>query len=228
MGPSRLSIAVAAAAALALSPAAAGASAATAGVATSTVAKSSRPEARYGERGQITATVKALKLGSGTPTGEVEFTVDGGYVGNVPLVSGKAALPLEWIYNGYSPGPHSVVANYLGEGVFEASSSAPVTQTLIGRTSEATSTITLDEKGRPTFSPNRFSLRFQEPFSCNVGIHNETPNAYQVLYGTPGTWKALKYVIPAGGYGGFGAGMEGTTAYFTVRGAANYVAIRCT
>lgn len=227
MRPTRLSIAAGAAALLALGVSAAGASAATAALPTSTVAKSSRPEARYGDPGQITATVRALKAGAGTPTGEVEFTVDGETIyPNVALTAGKAALPLAWMYY-YGVGPHTVVAHYLGESGFEASTSAPVTQMLVGRTEEASSTLTLNENGKYVFSPTAFSLRYQEPLGCNVAIHNTTPNAVGVLYGYPGTWKALKYAIPAGATRSVGVGAEGVNGYFTVSGASNYIKIAC-
>ena len=171
---------------------AAGALAAATPVPTSTVLKSSRPEAHYGDAGQITATVKAFKAGAGVPTGTVEFLVDGLALSTAALSNGKATLPLAELYPSFGVGTHTVVANYLGEGSFQASSSAAIAQTLIGRTTEAASTLALNEKGAPVFSPNAFSLRYQEPFSCNVAIHNETPNTYQLLYGTPGSWKALR------------------------------------
>lgn len=43
----------------------------------------------------------------------------------------------------------------------------------------------------------------------------------------PGSGKALRYVMPAGGTGGLGVGLENLTGYFTVRGATNYVRIHC-
>lgn len=230
MRPSRplIILAAAIAAMLALGAGAAAASAAEA-QATTTTLKSSRPEARYGDPGQITAIVKATRARAGIPTGNVEFLVDGEMLTTVALdPTGRAVLPLAELYPSYGVGPHTITAGYLGEGGFAPSSSAPLTETLIGRASEASTAIKLNEKGAPYFSPRSFTLRYQDPFSCNVAIHNETSSAYQVLYGTPGNWKALKYVIPAGGTGGFGVSLENFTGYFTVRGAANYVAIRCT
>ena len=195
---------------------------------TTTTLKSSRPEARYGDPGQITAQVKAAKAKAGIPSGSVEFLVDGEALATVPLdASGRAVLPLAELYPSFGVGPHTLRASYLGDATFAPSSSTPLTETLVGRTSEASATLGLNEKGAPTFSPSSFSLRYQDPFSCNVAIHNETANAYQVLYGTPGSWKALRYVIPAGGTAGVGVGLEGSTGYFTVRGAANYVRIHC-
>ncbi|HXD53955.1 MAG TPA: Ig-like domain-containing protein [Solirubrobacteraceae bacterium] len=196
--------------------------------ATTTTLKSSRPEARYGDPGQITAQVKATRARAGVPSGSVEFLVDGEALTTVTLdASGRAALPLAELYPSFGVGPHAVTASYLGDATFAPSSSAPLTETLVGRTSEASATLSLNEKGAPYFSPSSFNLRYLDPFSCNVQVHNETANAYQVLYGTPGSWKALRYVIPAGGTGGFGVGLEGSTGYFTVRGAANYVRIHC-
>ena len=195
---------------------------------TTTTLKSSRPEARYGDPGQITALVKATKAKAGVPTGSVEFSVDGEALTTAPLdANGKAVLPLSELYPSFGVGPHTVAARYEGDGTFAPSTSTPLTQTLIGRTSEASTTLALNEKGAPYFTPSSFSLRYQDPFSCNVQVHNETASSYQVLYGTPGNWKALRYAIPAGGTGGFGVGLENFTGYFTVRGAANYVRIHC-
>jgi hypothetical protein len=208
------------AAALAAEPAASVAS-----VPTSTALRSSHPEAHYGDAGQIVATVKASPAKAGIPTGSVEFLVDGEALASEPLgPTGKAVLPLAELYPSFGVGSHTVSANYLGDGAFAASASSQITQTLIGRTSEAASALTLNEKGEPVFSPSSFSLRYQEPFGCNVAIHNETPNGYQVLYGTPGNWKALRYEIPAGGTG---VSLENFTGYFTVRGAANFIRIHC-
>ena len=202
---------------------------AAAGTLSSTISvKSSRPEAHYGDPGQITATVKAAKAGAGVPSGEVEFLIDGTLLWSETLeAKGKATIPLSFIYGGFPPATYTITAAYTGDEKFAPSTSTTITQTLIGRTSEAVSALTLNEKGAPVFSPKAFSLRYQDPFSCNVAIHNETPNAYQVLYGTPGSWKALRYVIPANGVAGVGVGLEHFTGYFTVRGAANYIRIAC-
>ena len=96
--------------------------------ATRTTLKSSRPQAHYGDAGQLTATVRSTAA-AGTPTGIVEFLVDGSSVGSVALdTTGHASLPLSEIYPSLAPGAHSVVAAYQGEGVFEGSVSVPLQQ----------------------------------------------------------------------------------------------------
>lgn len=93
----------------------------------------------------------------------------------------------------------------------------------------AVSTITLNAKGRPSFSPSVFRLRLNSPAGCDVTVVNATPNALAMTYGTPGAWKRLPFgALPAGASRGVGVGIAPFTGYFSVMGAANHVAVRCT
>ncbi|MGO8747426.1 MAG: beta strand repeat-containing protein [Thermoguttaceae bacterium] len=73
----------------------------------------------------FTATVSAAAPGSGTPTGEVAFQVDGNPPTDMSLVGGSASLVLG---NSLSAGTHVLTATYLGDSNFTAS--APFTLTL--------------------------------------------------------------------------------------------------
>lgn len=79
----------------------------------------------FGESTSFTASVAATN-GTGTPTGTIQFTVDGNPFGApVALVAGSAtSAPTSSL----AAGPHSVGAAYSGDGNFLASSAAPKTQ----------------------------------------------------------------------------------------------------
>ena len=76
----------------------------------------------YGQAVTFTATVTAQ---SGTPTGNVTFTLDGGTPVTVPLTNGQATFTLSLL----SPAAHTVVVTYAAQGGF-AAGSASLTQTV--------------------------------------------------------------------------------------------------
>jgi hypothetical protein len=77
-----------------------------------------------GQATTFTATVDVPAPGAGTPTGGVQFTVDGAPFGPaVQLSGGTATLTTSSL----PPGNHTVVATYNGNADFETSSSASVT-----------------------------------------------------------------------------------------------------
>jgi large repetitive protein len=87
----------------------------------------------YGQSGSVTATVKAVSPGTGTPTGTIIFTVDGNPGQPVALSSGKAAMPLA----GLTAGTHQITATYSGDQDFLAAASAALTQ-MVSQASTAT------------------------------------------------------------------------------------------
>ncbi len=191
---------------------------------------SSKPNANYGDAGNVTATVKAVAPATGVPTGTVDFSIDGGWYWTAPLDSrGKAVLPLADIYPAYYPGTYSITATYSGDVNYTASTTlTAIAQTLIGISTPPVTTISLNTKGQPSFSPTSFRLSSANPVGCNVTITNNTSSAVALLYGTPGSWKRLPGgVIAAGASGGVGVGLSNFTGYFSAMGAANYVAIHC-
>jgi hypothetical protein len=190
---------------------------------------SSSPTADYFKAGNITATVKSVAPAPARPTGSVEFLVNG-WFWSAPLDStGKATLPLSEVYPSFYPGSYSVTASYSGSADFNGSTTpTAITQTLVGISAPPVSTISLTAKGQPVFTPSSFKLSSANPVGCNVAITNSTPIGVGLLYGTPGLWKVLPGGgIAAGGTGGVGVGLSNFTGYFTVRGASNYVAVKC-
>lgn len=216
---------------IAVGPAgAAGASAVTTPVATTTKLVSSRPLANYGNAGAITATVKSLTTGAGVPTGTVDFSIDGGWYQSVPLDAvGKARLPLADIYPAFFPGPHQVTASYSGDATHDPSEAAAITQTLVGISTAPVSTISLNSRGLPVFTPRTFTLSSVNPVGCNVLLFNNTPSTVLLAYGTPGSWKRLPFgAVGPGQYGSVGVGIAPFTGYFTTTAnLANYVTIHC-
>lgn len=87
--------------------------------ATSVSATSSSSPSVTGEQVTFTAVVAAVGPGAGTPTGTVQFTVDGEPLGGpVALTDGGATSPAIAL----RPGSHPVVAAYSGDGDFSGSS----------------------------------------------------------------------------------------------------------
>jgi hypothetical protein len=191
---------------------------------------SSKPTAEYGQAGKVTATVKPVGSAPLKPTGSVEYFIEEGWFLTALLnTQGKATLTLAEIYPSFLPGTVSITASYSGDENFNPSTTtSPLAQTLVGTTETPVSTITLNEKGQPVFTPSSFKLRSASPVGCNVTIKNDTALGFGLLYGTPGNWKGLPGGgIAAGGLKGVGVSLEHFTGYFTVRNAANYVKIKC-
>ena len=94
--------------------------------ATELTLKSSRNPAPFGASVTLSATVKVLPPGTGTPTGTVTFLEGGTPVATVPL-SGKVA---KYSPKGLSPGTHEFQAVYSGDVNYQASESAPLSQTI--------------------------------------------------------------------------------------------------
>lgn len=198
--------------------------------ATTTSITSSHQTANYGDAGSITARVKPTAPANAIPTGSADFFVDGGYYWTAPLdATGKAVLALADLYPAYYPGSYSVTATYSGDGEFTGSTTqTPLVQTLVGISAQPVSTVTLNAKSQPAFSPTSFSMSSVNPIGCNVTITNDTPNTLALLYGTPGSWKRLPGgAIAPGASGGFGVSIGNFTGYFTALGAVNFVAIHC-
>ncbi len=81
------------------------------------VTSSSNP-ATGGTSVTLTATITAVAPGTGTPTGTVEFSIDGGATVSVELAGGTAALTPS---PNLGKGRHTVVATYTGDGNFTGS-----------------------------------------------------------------------------------------------------------
>jgi hypothetical protein len=197
---------------------------------TTTNLASSRPSAEYGQAGNVTATVKPVAPATTKATGSVDFSIDGGFFLTAPVNTlGKAILPLSFIYSALAPGTHSITASYSGNADYNRSTTtASLAQTLVGITATPVSTISLDIKSRPEFSPSSFTLSYESPVGCNVTITNNTTQGFALLYGTPGSWKVLPGAfVGAGASKGVGVGLAHFTGYFSIKGAANHITIKC-
>src|SRR6185437_2356560 len=86
---------------------------------TTTLVSSANPSG-YGQSVTFTATVSANAPGSGTPTGTVQFQVDGvNYGSPVSLVNAQASVS----DSALAVGDHSITATYTGDGNFTGSNS---------------------------------------------------------------------------------------------------------
>jgi hypothetical protein len=98
----------------------------------------------FGQPASFTATVTATAPGVGTPTGSVEFFINGvqatggaGLPANPTLASDGTAT---FIDSALAPGNYSVTATYLGTGSYSGSGSSPVAQTV--KKADTTTTLT--------------------------------------------------------------------------------------
>jgi hypothetical protein len=191
----------------------------------------SNANVKYGSAGKITATVKVVAPGQGVVTGTVDFSVDGGYFWTSTVdTNGKATLAMADLLPSLYPGTYAITATYSGDANFNGSTTATaLSQTVVGIATEPTTTLTLNARGVPVFTPRSFTLSSASPVGCNVTIVNNTPTAQVLVYGTPGAWKRLPNGgIAAGGARGIGVGMANYTGYFsTMANTNNYVAIHC-
>ena len=198
--------------------------------ATTTTVTSTRPTADYGQNGTIIAVVRPVAPGAGVPTGTVDFSIDGGWYWNAPLdATGRAQLPLSYVYPAYTPGTYTITAAFGGDANYDPSASTSgVAQTFVGISAAPVSTVSLGTKGQLTFAPTSFTLSSANPVGCNVTITNTTAGAIALVYGTPGSWKRMPGgVIAAGASAGVGIGLSHFTGYFSAMGAANFVAVHC-
>jgi hypothetical protein len=118
--------------------------------ATTTTLSSSLNPSNAGQGVTFTAIV-APNSGSGTPTGEVSFTVDNGTPTMVTLqpVGSKQEATLGPLTN-LSVGHHTIGASYGGDSTFATSTATPVTQTVngIGTTTSVASSLNPSQFGQ--------------------------------------------------------------------------------
>lgn len=94
-----------------------------------TVVTTSGSPAVRGTTVVLTATVTAVAPGAGPRTGAVQFRIDGLNVGDPVALNtgGQAALAISTL----TPGRHTVSAQYSGDGNFNPSASANITQRIL-------------------------------------------------------------------------------------------------
>jgi hypothetical protein len=117
--------------------------------ATTAVVASSANPALPGTSVTFTATLNAVAPGSGTPTGAVQFSVDGSPVGTPASLSGGVA---QFVTSSLSHGAHSVTAAYTGDTNFIGSTNALAAQQIINTPPTAPAyTVTSLENSSYTF-----------------------------------------------------------------------------
>lgn len=85
---------------------------------TTTAVTSSLNPSTAGQAVTLTATVMAVKPGAGTPTGTVQFVIDGANSGDPVALGGDASAGIS--VDSLAVGTHTVVANYRGDANFAA------------------------------------------------------------------------------------------------------------
>ena len=107
--------------------------------ATATVTSTANP-AVYGQELVLTATVKPVRPGGGTPSGTVDWMI-GSTPASGTLANGKAELRLP-----LAAGRYPVTATYRGDASFNQAASGPLTQAV----SKAATTLTLSSSQNPS------------------------------------------------------------------------------
>jgi hypothetical protein len=106
--------------------------------ATTTTVASSASASVFGQAVTFTATINVTPPASGTPTGTVQFQIDGSDAGNPVVVSTSGGVTMAaFSTSALAAGTHTVMATYSGDSTF-ASSNGTITQTV---TKAATSTL---------------------------------------------------------------------------------------
>src|SRR5712692_6217132 len=110
--------------------------------ASSTSVASSANPAAFAQPVTFTATVAAVVPGAGTPTGAVDFLDGGTALGTASLTGGQATFTSSSL----SIASHSITAVYVGDGNFNSSTSAPLTETV----TKITALVTLSSSPNPS------------------------------------------------------------------------------
>jgi len=129
--------------------------------------------ASYGGSVTVQASV-ASKSGTGpTPTGQVQFTVDGNYFGSQTLDStGAASIAIP----GLSGGTHKVSASYLGDSIYAPESSSALTVTILPAASSTTISI-LGFAANPTTAEPPNSANTGDTVTMTATVVPSTPGA---------------------------------------------------
>ena len=155
-------------------------------VTTTTLSASANPSV-YGQSATFTATVTSTVLGDGTPTGSVQFVVDGSNFGEaVNLVNGVATSAA---IGSLDAGSHMVTAIYSGDTDFIASTAASLTQVI----NKAHLTVTADPQTK-TYDGSVFS-----PFTATLSGFVNGENS-SVVSGSAGFTGSATTAVNAGSY----------------------------
>jgi trimeric autotransporter adhesin len=194
---------------------------------TTTTVTSSKNNPVAFEAVTLTATVVAA-TGSGTPTGTVEFLVNGLSVGTGMLASGKATL----VTKDFPLGSDTVIAVYQGDSNFTASTSAGLAIQAGAPTEQFINQIYLDVLGRPAGEQEldywRTQLFIGRPIKTIVreivdsgdAAINSVQTTYQFFLGRDATSREVDAALspPNSSYATVYASVLGSSEYFTTVG----------
>ncbi len=177
---------------------------------TAAVVSSSADSSTYGQAVSFTAAVAPVSPGAGSPTGTVQFVVDGSNFGAAVPLSGGSATSAS--ISTLTEGTHSVTATYSGDGNFlgatatlsggqivgAASTTTTVTSSLSPSTYNQSVTFTATISGQNGLISQRRRGRPQDvsgtvTWSANTGC-GTTP----VQSGNPGTATCTTSTLPGG------------------------------
>jgi hypothetical protein len=156
---------------------------------TTTAVKTSDGDSTYGQSVTFTATVSTA---SGTPTGSVQFEIDGAKVGSPVTLAGKTAT---YSTSTVHAGSHAITAVYGGGGSFAASTAAAIQQNV--------------EQAVP-------SVSWATPAAITYG----TPISNTQLNASANVPGAFQYFVPVGTI--LPAGSEPLAVQFTPTDATDY------
>jgi hypothetical protein len=131
---------------------------------TTTGVISSQNPSTYGQSVTFTATVMAVPPVAGTPTGTVQFKIDGSVFGSpVTLFGGSATSGAT---SALVAGNHTVSAVYSGDANFNSSTSSPLAQTV----KKATATVTLSNLSQTYNGTPKSAAATTAPLGLTVTI----------------------------------------------------------
>jgi hypothetical protein len=113
--------------------------------ATNTVVTSSRNPSTFGQNVTFTATVRPA-TGTGTPTGSVQFNIDGTNIGGALTLNAQGRAT--FATTALAAGAHNVLAIYSGSAVFSGGTSATISQTV----NQLATTTTVTSNRNPSVS----------------------------------------------------------------------------
>ncbi|MGA3080108.1 MAG: Ig-like domain repeat protein, partial [Terracidiphilus sp.] len=123
----------------------------------------------FGQTSTLTATVTPAV--SGTPTGSVDFKLNGGDIGTISMSGGVATTSTAY-FGGLTPGSYSVTANYSGDSTYLASGSSTFTLTV----KQATQTITFPAITGTEYATTTMPLSATASSGLMVAFASTTPS----------------------------------------------------
>src|SRR5262249_3419729 len=104
-----------------------------------------------GQNVTFTATISVNPPGAGTPTGTVQFVVDGSNAGSpVNVNTSSGVTTASFSTSGLAVGTHTVSANYSGDGSFASSSGTLSGGQVVNKPAPAATTVAVSSSTNPS------------------------------------------------------------------------------